>query len=226
MLVSDEGSDSAMRPIRETATLPTVGYVLAGGRSSRMGTDKAALDVNGRSALERQLDLVGRFCGTDIAVVGSVDGHSSAPELADRGGRQGPLDGIITALHHATTSPGPVRTLALVVAVDLWNLSVNDISRLFGVFADPVLGPETDVAYLHGVGEAGEQPLAALWRIEESLAVLSAAFASGERSVVRAWMGLRRTAVVVSESALVNVNTPDDVERWRSQPAPDGPSSR
>lgn len=193
------------------------GYVLAGGRSSRMGTDKSTIEVDGQTALQRQLDLVGRFCGAGVAVVGASIDLQSAVVLADRGGRQGPLDGIVTALQHAQTISSKGSVLALVLAVDLWNISADEISRLFGVLADPVLGPETDVAYLHGSDGAGDQPLGALWRVTECLEILTDAFEGGERSVLRAWTGLRRTAVVVSKFAVANINTPDDVEQWRSR---------
>ena len=41
-----------------TGTAPVLGLVLAGGRSTRMRTDKAALRYGGRSQLERAMELI------------------------------------------------------------------------------------------------------------------------------------------------------------------------
>ena len=45
---------------------PLFGLLLAGGRSARMGRDKAAIRYGGRTAIERTMDLLARhvhFCG-------------------------------------------------------------------------------------------------------------------------------------------------------------------
>jgi molybdopterin-guanine dinucleotide biosynthesis protein A len=85
------------------------------------------------------------------------------------------------------------------------------------VFQNPQTGLVTDVAHLRGSDGSGDQPLCALWRVSESLRVLEQSFSEGERSVVRAWTGLRRTPVFVSESVLANINSPEDLERWKAQ---------
>ncbi|HRC61654.1 MAG TPA: NTP transferase domain-containing protein, partial [Dehalococcoidia bacterium] len=48
----------------------TAAIVLAGGRSRRMGRDKAALVLRGRSLLQRALDAVGAVVD-EIVVVGA-----------------------------------------------------------------------------------------------------------------------------------------------------------
>jgi molybdopterin-guanine dinucleotide biosynthesis protein A len=200
------------------------GYVLVGGRSRRMGADKSEILIEGQSALTRQLDLIQKFANNAFVVGRAVDSIDDPVKvLADRGGRQGPLDGIVTALHHANTAELPthsgnsVSMLALIVAVDLWNIAVGDIERLCAVFHNPPTGLVTDVAHLRSSGMSGDQPLCALWRVTESLRVLDQSFNEGERSVVRAWTELRRTPVIVSESTLANINSPEDLERWKAQ---------
>lgn len=200
---------------------PIVGYVLAGGRSQRMGIDKSQIEIDGRTALVRQVDLLRQFCGDKVVVVGSeVSGlDRDIPVIPDRNGREGPLDGLITALNHAAdiavstgANDGPTFG-ALIVAVDLWSITAVEINTLIDVFHDPTVGPFTDVVHLQG---SRVQPLGAVWRITESLQHLSRAFDQGERSVVRAWEGLRRSAVMVSESVLANINTPEDVAHWKA----------
>jgi len=92
--------------------------VLAGGGSRRMGRDKAAIEVEGRTLLERTLAAAGPVAtpGAPVNVIGSPRSPTSAalgrwvPDL--RPG-QGPLAGLETAL----TVPGPVEAV-LVVGVD------------------------------------------------------------------------------------------------------------
>ena len=81
------------------------GFVLAGGRSSRMGRDKALLDWHGRTLLQHMVDLLSSVTGR-VQVVGR-------DPLPDRVPDHGPLSGIATALETSETNA------ILVVAVDL-----------------------------------------------------------------------------------------------------------
>lgn len=199
-------------------------YVLAGGRSRRLGRDKAQVMIAGRPALDHQIAVVSALSKGEVVVVGGEEGRATrgALHIADIGGRQGPLDGLVTALEHAVVSHGH-DSLALVIAVDLWNLTSGVLEQLVEIGADPELRDEVDVVHLcaedeHGVNR--DQPLCALWQVSRCRSILSAAFARNERSVVAAWGGLRRRAVKVSGTVLVNINTPDDLQRWESARSP------
>ncbi|MFM8380425.1 MAG: molybdenum cofactor guanylyltransferase [Actinomycetota bacterium] len=196
-----------------------VGYVLAGGRSRRFGRDKSLVVIDGLRAMEHQVSVLAPICDGPVTVVGTQGNEVlGAAVIGDVGGRQGPLDGLVTALEHAA-SLGATR--AAVVAVDLWNLTSEIVARLAGEFDESL----DDVVHLRAAGSRRDQPLCAVWSVTSSLPVLEAAFASGERSVVRAWTELRRRAVDVDDSVLANVNTPEDYARWsaaRSAPCGDG----
>ena len=70
---------------------PCIGVVLAGGRSARMGRDKALLDWHGRPLLERQLDAL-RAAGVDES---RVSGDRPAYRgIADAQPGLGPLGGL------------------------------------------------------------------------------------------------------------------------------------
>jgi molybdenum cofactor guanylyltransferase len=91
------------------------GFILAGGRSSRMGRDKAMLEIDGVTMLERAIDLV-RRSGLEPAIVGSFDETprgASVREIPDDWPGAGPLGGIATALHGTRT------TSNLVIACDM-----------------------------------------------------------------------------------------------------------
>ena len=45
------------------------GFVLAGGKSSRMGTDKAFLDFGGQTLLDRALSVMSGVCNS-VTIVG------------------------------------------------------------------------------------------------------------------------------------------------------------
>ncbi len=80
------------------------GFVLAGGQSSRMGFDKARLQIGGQPLLLRTLNLLGTFVDS-VAALGSTDdyGFIHDPVIRDRQPDRGPLAAILTGLEHLTT---------------------------------------------------------------------------------------------------------------------------
>ncbi len=77
----------------------TVGVALAGGRSVRMGRDKAQVLVNGASMLEHVTTALREVCD-QVLVVGRASGQVRGVEyLADLGeSHRGPLAGIVAAM--------------------------------------------------------------------------------------------------------------------------------
>lgn len=102
--------------------------ILAGGKSSRMNRDKAFLNVDGRTLLARQIELV-RLAGAAKIFISGRSGKDYAgfncPVLEDKFQDAGPLAGIERALGAATTP------LLLVVAVDLPNMTGDLLATLF-----------------------------------------------------------------------------------------------
>jgi molybdopterin-guanine dinucleotide biosynthesis protein A len=80
-------------PAMPTATerRPCIGVVLAGGRSTRMGRDKALLDWHGRPLLERQLDALRASGVDDVRVSGDRPAYRG---VADARPGLGPLAGL------------------------------------------------------------------------------------------------------------------------------------
>lgn len=200
------------------AAVPGVaGAVLTGGASTRMGRDKAFVEVDGAAMVERALDaLVAAGCAPLFVVggdetrlrallaarpgraerAGSAGRTPVAVEwIADRWPGEGPLGAILTALG---------RTLAptVVVATDLPALDAPTVRALL----DPAVS-EVDVV----VASTGRpEPLCARWS-PSSLPALQARFDAGERAVHRAIADLRSVEVPVDAAALRNVNRPDDL---------------
>ncbi|MFZ1692426.1 MAG: molybdenum cofactor guanylyltransferase [Flavobacteriales bacterium] len=128
------------------------GVVLAGGRSSRMGRDKALIEIDGRSLLDRALDKLDAHCA-ELLVIGEPGkyGHVGPFVIADEWPGKGPLGGIATAMRYASNDK------LLVIACDM--PALND--RLFELLKAQ-LGNATDAVVLRHEGLI--EPLAAAYQ--------------------------------------------------------------
>ena len=95
------------------ANVAVTAFILAGGKSTRMGTDKAFVTLDGRTLLARALDLA-RSVATDVHIVGDPAKFAAfAPVIEDVFRDRGPLGGIHAALRASQTD------LNLILAVDV-----------------------------------------------------------------------------------------------------------
>jgi molybdopterin-guanine dinucleotide biosynthesis protein A len=100
------------------------GFVLAGGRSSRMGEDKALVRLGGQPLVVHALDIL-RAAGLTVSLAGGFSALAAfAPLVQDSQPGLGPLAGICAAL--ASTS----ARLAVFMPVDLPLLPVSLIAFL------------------------------------------------------------------------------------------------
>ncbi len=101
--------------------------ILAGGKSSRMGRDKAFLEVSGQTLLARQIQTARVAGAAEIFISGRADADYSAfgcHVLNDNFPGAGPLAGIEAALVAAT------NPLLLVLAVDLSEMNAKFLQGL------------------------------------------------------------------------------------------------
>jgi molybdopterin-guanine dinucleotide biosynthesis protein A len=203
------------------------GIVLAGGRSSRMGSPKAALEWHGSTLLRRVTGIVGRAVDGPVVVV-RAPGQELPPLTPDievvedaREGR-GPLQGLAAGL-------GALEGRARAAYV-----SSTDAPLVHPAFVRAVsaaLDDSVDVALpmVHGY----PQPLAAAYRVtlralvDELLAAdrLRPAFLFDRCRVRRleeqALLADRRLAASDPELlSVLNVNEPADIEAARARPVP------
>jgi len=113
-----------------------IGVVLAGGRSSRMGRDKATLRLPGGTLLDHMLGLLRAVGLEDCVVSGSYPGYRCLPDLL-------PQLGPVAALHALATALPDQRLL--IVAIDTPLLPSDALQAL--------LITEPDVRCLHFEGE-------------------------------------------------------------------------
>lgn len=195
-------------------------FVLAGGLSTRMGRDKALLELDGRPLIERALATL-RALGFSPRIIGArPDLARFAPVIADNFSRMGPLGGIEAAL----TASDAEQNLFL--AVDLPSLPADFL--LWMMDRANCTDALATVPRLRGL----PQPLCAVYS-RAMLPHVKAAFAEGDAKVIRAVeraataVGLRVDAFDVESVAAAqswsrpipphrwfqNLNTPADLEK-------------
>ncbi|HWM93545.1 MAG TPA: molybdenum cofactor guanylyltransferase [Thermoanaerobaculia bacterium] len=105
----------------------TIGVVLAGGASTRMGRDKALLEIEGESLVVRAARRLGEVC-SEVLVADA--GRGLLPGSVPDGSGKGPAAGILGA---ALVRPGQPL---LVLAVDLPRVPVPLLEELARSDAD------------------------------------------------------------------------------------------
>jgi molybdenum cofactor guanylyltransferase len=197
--------------------LSRMGFLLAGGKSSRMGVDKAFLDFGGQTLLDRALTVMGAVCGK-VTIVGDPgkfaeygssrhDAAKYGSVVADIFPGCGPLAGIHAALVHSTAE------LNLMLAVDMPYVSRELLAFIFAAAEDE---DNHAIVTVPRTGK-GFQPLCAVYRrdfaavaeqvLREGKYKIDAAFSSVSVRVIEEG---ELAAAGFSEHNFFNVNTPQD----------------
>lgn len=90
-------------------------YILAGGKSSRMGKDKGLLVLSGKTFVEHIYAALEPIFGKKVVIISSNSEYDflGLPRIEDIFENKGPIGGIFTALEHSTTK------INLIVSVDV-----------------------------------------------------------------------------------------------------------
>ncbi len=172
---------------------PFSALILAGGRSSRMGQDKAGLMLNGHSMLDHMQQLALSAGAGQLLI-----SRNQAGFVQDRIAGQGPLGGILSALPHCTADS------LLVLPIDTPLLSPDALRSLLQQAAD-------------GAACFSGSPLpCVLPNNSELTLLLRQQLASGQRSVKALLQQLGAREVVTSQAELLNTNTPADWQQCLS----------
>jgi molybdenum cofactor guanylyltransferase len=189
------------------------GFILAGGKSSRMGCDKALLEIGGESLIARAAVLLQSVTG-EPTIIASPSLYSSVgfPLVADDWLDCGPLGGIATALRVSSAHWN------LVIACDLPYLTKAWLDFL----VERALKSEADAVV--PMNERGAEPLCAMYH-KNAEGRIRAALEGGVRKVTDAFARLRVEYVepgewkaFASEGLLFkNVNSPADYEEAKAR---------
>ena len=183
---------------------PLFGLILSGGRSRRMGQDKALLERDGKSQLAWAAGILdGHVMRTFVSTrADQVDEpeRSRFDQIVDRYEDLGPLAGILSAMDEHPDADW------LVIACDLPNISGATIAHLISHRSDA--HPFTAFVSSH---DGLPEPLCAIWR-------------AGTADIIRGFMaeGIKcpRKILIRSDTHLIeqadprwldNINTPDDL---------------
>jgi molybdopterin-guanine dinucleotide biosynthesis protein A len=182
---------------------PIYGLILAGGLSTRMRRDKAALTYQGQSQLDRAFHLAKRHLDNVFVSVRADQDHDPTraryPLIIDSVAGEGPIVGIRSA--HATFPKGAW----LVLACDLPFLSDAVIETLLRE-----RDPTTFATAYRSTHDGRPEPLCAIW--EPSAAAMLAEYQAGGGTCPRKFL-IRHNARLIDlkdPRALDNVNTPEE----------------
>ena len=100
--------------------------VLAGGKSSRMGQDKAQLAFGGQTLLERAVALL-QDAGAELVLIGGGKGADTVPDLLPY---CGPPGGLYSLLDYIRLHYGLDGSPLLLIPVDMPLLTVPTLQRL------------------------------------------------------------------------------------------------
>jgi molybdopterin-guanine dinucleotide biosynthesis protein A len=184
------------------------GFVLAGGKSTRMGQDKAAVTLNGLTLLQHALAALREVC-SDVAILGKQELYGALGQVyEDIFPGCGPLGGIHAALSNSKTQ------FNLIIAVDTPFLAPKFLSYLADRAIDSdaiVTTPEIDDY---------TQPLCTVYSLDFR-SIAEQALKKGNYKIVPLFP--RDRTLVIKEAELrrfafaadmfENLNTPEDLAR-------------
>ncbi len=185
--------------------------ILAGGKSSRMGRDKALIPINGVPLL-RRIYLIARKCSNFVYIVADKQEKykdilpkdcsflSDFPLLGAKGS-QGPLIGFAGGLKEVKTQ------WVLLLACDLPRLEAEAINKWISYLSTV---KQQDIALLPR-SEKGWEPLCGFYRLD-CFPLLIDFIQQGGRSFQR-WLALHPVTElpIKDTSVLFNCNTPTDL---------------
>jgi molybdenum cofactor guanylyltransferase len=199
-----------------SADAPLFGLVLAGGASTRMQRDKAAIDYHGQSQLHWTFHLLSHVCAATFVSVRpdqrEEPTRAGLPQIVDRQPGIGPIAGISAALH------AHPKAAWLVVACDLPFLNEATLRYLI-----ERRDPRRLATAFKSSHDGLPEPLCTIWEPASREPVL--AYVAAGKQCPRKFL-INADALLLDlpdARALDNVNTSDE---YRSAAAAFGDTSR
>ena len=177
--------------------------ILAGGKSSRMGSDKGLTELNGKSFVKRIIDSVESIADSILIITeNSAYDQFNYPRFNDIIPDVGPLGGIHAGLTHSETA------LNLVLSCDVPMLSSEVITHLIDHYA-----PDYEVIQLKSDDKT--MPLVALYN-RSTLSKIERWLEQDKRRVREFVASLKVKTIKIDSylnKHLVNINTPDQLNK-------------
>lgn len=177
-------------------------YILAGGRSSRFGSDKARAPLRGRPLLAHVVEAVEPFASGVTVVAGGAGEYDDLGlrTIVDETPDAGPVGGLIAAMRDC----GEERLL----------LTSCDFVGLRAEWIETLLAVENEAPAICYRGDRW-QPMLGIWRTS-ALAVAESALSAGRDSMrgLLDEVGAHAIAQPDDWPRRPGINTPEDLERF------------
>ncbi|GIN63133.1 putative molybdenum cofactor guanylyltransferase [Robertmurraya siralis] len=199
--------------------MEATGIILAGGKSSRMGTNKALLRIDGKSVIEHVVAELDSIVNNIIIVTNSFEDYAflNLPMVEDEWKGMGPLAGIHAGLSATKTEQN------LLVACDMPFISAQLGSVLLGQLAEyqvavPKISDKIHPLFAAYRKEVKEEAKAAL---EQKQLRIRGMFRNIHVKIMDE-KELNDYGIKLSESDLFNMNHPEEYEQAKKMSMKNG----
>lgn len=194
------------------------GYILTGGKSSRMGEDKAFLKVGEKTFLENAADVLKPNCVEVKAVINKTQNHfieklpANVSPVFDIYENRGAIAGIHAAFEDCKTEH------AVILAIDLPFVENEFIKNLCEIAA----GSKHFSAIIPEQSDKRSQPLCGVYNVEDCLPILKNLLLNEDSLSVNYFLSKLKFKIVphnqltANQNLLLNVNTFDEYEKINS----------
>lgn len=190
------------------------GYILAGGKSSRMGSDKAFLKIGEKTFIENAVETLKPVCNDRIKIVLNNSQNyfieklpQNIPHIFDIYKNRAALGGIHACLNDCETK------FAVILAVDLPFVKSIVIEKLSEIAIETkqssvIVPRQTDGRF---------QPLAAVYLVENCLPKVRDILDTGKSASVKSFLENVSIKIVKQENLsfdrdiFLNINKPEDL---------------
>ncbi len=173
-----------------------------GGKSSRMGKDKALLEIGGKMFLENAIDALRPACASIKVVLNKSQTHfiekipDDVPHIFDHFEDRGAPGGIHAALMDSETE------YAIVLAVDLQSVSGEAFRKLCEIAVES----KDFAAIVPRQNDERLQPLCAIYRVKDCYLKLEEILTKNESASVKNFLEKINTKIVEAEILDENQN--------------------
>lgn len=222
------GESGSEKTGRQKEEVHLSGLILAGGRSSRMGQDKATIEIAGKPLIRRIYDVVAACDDSSTLPIGNIYVVTpwvnryqhllpiSCHFILEQQPHQGPLLGFAAGLTQINS------TWILLVACDLPNLSTPVIQNWIAGLKDV---PPQSIAYLPKNPRKGWEPLCGFYRRSCLDSLLE--YISASETSFQGWLAKNSVSElpIGDRQCLLNCNSPADLLGITTDRSVDRPDS-
>ena len=179
------------------------GIILAGGKSSRMGSDKGFLMFNGKPFVQHIIDAMTGFVSEILIVSNNPDYDTfGLKRVNDIIENAGPLAGIYSGLNVSKTKYN------LILSCDVPLITSNILKKLI----DETSNDDADIVQVESQGKA--MPLIAIYK-NSCKEIFFSLLKKGEKRLQFAVNQCKVKSIILNsqdEKSTINVNTPEELK--------------